>query len=225
MVLAGKGRSVPAAEGRSRGLTLIELVVAIGLGGMVTAMALALFRDVASTYGLMQSRRQEALRAQALVGAMADNLLAGGGIVRLGPGRLVLVNPGGQRVDYQWQDSTLTVNGKTWPLSLASLELDAEGPDCLVRRGLHWERIADHALDTLDGDQDGRIEFRELDRDMSGDLDARECRFVARVRVTLTAVIRGAPVTLRATLHPRNHSPKSQDDEREGENAGIFPSF
>jgi hypothetical protein len=61
-------------------------------------------------------------------------------------------------------------------------------------------------VDSLDGDRDGTIDFGELDRDRSGELDPYECRYIARFSLRLEAVRSGIVSKYTAMVHPRNHA-------------------
>ncbi|MDB5049717.1 MAG: hypothetical protein JWO30_2788 [Fibrobacteres bacterium] len=210
-----------SVQGGSPGVTLIEIVIAVSLSTVVIGLALALFKDAGFAARLGQNRRDAAFQAQALFGSLSENLMTGGGILRLGPGRLEILNFRNRRMAYLWADSALTVNGKARDFRLASLEVVPEGP---MRPG--WKGFSGDApwdLDSLDGNRDGAIDFEELDRDRSGELDPEECRFIARIRITMTTVIREIPSTQTCVVHPRNRVPAvaGQDAEEVMESGGI----
>ena len=184
------------------GVTLIELLLAVSLSSLVVLMALSLFKDVGFAAGFAGGRRDAAFRAQAALGSLSDNLMAGRGVLRLEPGRAELLNRRNLRLTYAWGDSVLTANGVPFKFVLGSLRIDALGP---ARPA--WKPFAGEAawgLDSLDGNHDGRIDSDELDRDGDGTLDLEECRLIASLRVTLTAAYRGTPLVLTALVHPRN---------------------
>ena len=196
----------------SPGVTLIELVVAVSLSTVVVGMALALFKDVGFAARLGQNRRDAAFQAQALFVSLSDNLMTGAGILRLEPsGRLEILNAHNRRVDYAWGDSGLTANGKVWNFRLASLELQPEGPIRPAWMGFSGTMAWD--LDTLDGNRDGVIDFDELDRDGDGALDPEECRFIARIKITMTTVNHGLPITQTCMVHPRNRIPAAAGEK------------
>lgn len=188
------------------GLTMVELMVAVALSGVVAALAMALFKDVGSALYRAQGRERETFQDQALFSALSENLIAGGGILRLAPGELDLLNRSGQKVAYKWEDSTLTINGKAWSMRVSEFKLEPAGPSLLVREGMDWRRIADPALDTLDGNRDGLIDAEELDRDRNGILETWECRYISQIRITFTTLLKGLPVTQTCLIHPRNHA-------------------
>jgi hypothetical protein len=187
------------------GVTLIELVIAVSLSTVVIGLALALFKDAGMAARLGGNRRDAAFRAQALFTSLSGNLMTGGGILRLGPGSLQILNTRNRRVDYQWGDSVLTANGKTWNFRLASLEVSPAGPMRPERRD--FSGTADWDLDSLDGNRDGVIDFQELDRDRNGELDSEESRFIAVIELTMTTLDRGVAFTQTCRVHPRNRMP------------------
>jgi prepilin-type N-terminal cleavage/methylation domain-containing protein len=190
---------------RQRGVTLIELIMALSLSALVVGMAMGLFRDVGFAARLGAGRRDAGTQAQALFASLADNLMTGGGIMRLAPDRLELLNLRNRRIEYHWQDSTLTANGKTWAFRLASLEAVPSGP-----RRPDWKAFSGSLpwdLDSLDGNRDGAIDFEELDRDRNGELDPEESRYIATIRLTLTTVYRGVTAVQTCVVHPRNRVP------------------
>jgi hypothetical protein len=205
----------------SAGVTLIELLVSISLSVLVIGMALALFKDVGSVARLGQGRAEASMEAQAAFTALSNNLMTGGGLLNLGPGSLELLNLRNRRMKYRWEESTLTLNDRAMKFRLASLEAAPEGPmrpDWKDFGGtVHWD------LDSLDGNRDGAIDFEELDRDRSGELEPEECRYIARVRLTMTTVHQGIPTTQTCTVHPRNRVPavSGQDAEEVMESGGI----
>lgn len=190
----------------SRGATLIELIAAISLSALVVAMALALYKDVGKAASLLRGRSAGEFSARALFSALSENVLAGGGILSLGESHLQLVNPAGRRIEYRWEDSTLTVNGRAWPIRLASLEIRAFGPVLPESEGWSRERMEHADVDTLDDDRDGRIDHRELDRDRSGELDAWECRYVAGLSIRMETVREDVANVDSVVVHPRNRA-------------------
>lgn len=210
----GRGRTGPGSpSGSPSGVTLIELLVGISLSAVVIGFALALFKDAGLAARMGSHRRDAGFQADIAFASLADNLMTGGGILRLAPGRLDLLNIRGRRVGYAWADSILSANENPWDFRLASLEIAPMGP---MRPG--WKDFAVETpwdLDSLDGDRDGRIDFDELDRDRSGELDPEECRFIAGIRITMTTVERGIATTQACTVHPRNRVPSAAatDDE------------
>jgi prepilin-type N-terminal cleavage/methylation domain-containing protein len=121
-----------------------------------------------------------------------------------GKGEAVVLNRRNRRVTYAWGDSVLKANGKAYGFRLASLSLEPAGP---VRPA--WQAFAGEMpweLDSLDGDHNGTIDSTELDRNGNGELETEECRFLASVRVTLVASVRGIPITLTTLVHPRNRA-------------------
>jgi prepilin-type N-terminal cleavage/methylation domain-containing protein len=201
MVLKG-----PTAGG-SRGVTLIELLIAISLSTVVIGLALALFKDAGLAARLGDSRHEAAAQAQAVFTSLSGNLMTGGGILRLAPGNLRILNARQRPVEYRWEDSVLISNGKTWNLRLASLEVRPLGPMRPEREdfsgGGEWD------LDSLDGNRDGSIDFDELDRDRNGELDPEESRYVAVIEISMTIIQRGLPFTQNCKVHPRNRVPSS----------------
>lgn len=194
------------------GVTLIELIIAFSLTALVVGMALALYKDVGSATRILRGSRDDDLQARTLFNSLGENLMAGGGILGISPNRLRLLNQAGQKMDYAWEDSTLTVNGRESPIRLASFEVVPSGPILLT--GDTWDRarLESSELDSLDDDHDGTIDFDELDRDRSGELETWECRFVARVVLTMTTVHDGKATMHRIAVHPRNHAREWADD-------------
>jgi prepilin-type N-terminal cleavage/methylation domain-containing protein len=190
----------------SRGVTLIELVAALSLSALVVAMALALYKDVGTAASILRGRKAGDFGARTLFTALSENILAGNGILSLGEAHLRLVNPAGRKTEYRWEDSTLTVNGRPWPIRLASLEVRAFGPVLPDLEGWTRERMEYADVDTLDEDRDGRIDHGELDRDRSGDLDAWECRYIAGVSIRMETVREGVPTVHAVVVHPRNRA-------------------
>ena len=147
--------------------------------------------------------------------------MTGGGILHLGPGRLDILNLRNRRMDYRWRDSSLTVNDRTMDFRLASLEAAPQGPRRPDWKGFGGEAPWD--LDSLDGNGDGAIDFGELDRDRSGELEPEECRFIASITLTMTTMDRGVPITQTCIVHPRNRVPALEGQEAEDvmESGGI----
>lgn len=203
----------PRAPGHgSSGVSLLELIIAFSLSALVVGMALALYKDVGSAARILRGSREDDLEARILFNSLAENLMAGGGLLGISPNRLRLLNQAGLRMDYAWEDSTLTVNGRESPFRLASLEVTPFGPTLLT--GDTWDRARMESadLDSLDDDRDGTIDFDELDRDRSGELEPWECRYVAMIRLTMTTVHDGKPTIHRGAVHPRNHAREWADD-------------
>ena len=105
---------VVTRKGREDGVTMIELLFAISLATVVVLLALALFRDVGFAARITQGKRDAAFESQAAFASLADNLMTGGGILRLGPDRVDLLNRRNRRVTYAWGDSVLSANGAKW---------------------------------------------------------------------------------------------------------------
>lgn len=207
----------------SAGVTLVELLIALAMSSIVLMLALGLFRDVGFAARITGGKRDASFEAQTAFAALTGNLMEGGGILKLGPGEVEILNRRNRRVTYAWSDSVLKANGNAYRFRLASLEAVPAGPVKpawqAFSAALPWE------LDSLDSDRDGRIDSAELDRDRSGYLDAEECRFVASIRVTLTADFRGAPLVLTALVHPRNRVPaRVGEDPDEIETEGGIPA-
>lgn len=196
----------PVFGGRSTtGVTLVELLIATSLSVLVVGMGLALFKDVGVAARLGSGRRDAAFQAQAAFTALSNSLLSGGGLLRIGPDRLEILNRNDRRLDYRWEDSTLSLNGNRFPFRLASLEIKPEGPARPEAGDFSIQPPWD--LDSLDGDRDGRIDFDELDRDRSGELEREECRFIGRITIEMKIVFRGLINVQTASVHPRNRIP------------------
>ena len=188
------------------GLSLIELVAALSLSAMVLALGMALYRDVGAAASQLRGNRDEAFEARVVFSSLCDNLLAGGGLLSLGPERVRLLNRAGARVEYAWSDSTLTVDGRPTGFRIASLEIVPTGPVLPDEEAPVRERMEFAEADSLDDDRDGAIDFDEMDRDRSGELEPWECRWVARVDVRMSTVRSGTVTVLAATVHPRNRA-------------------
>lgn len=201
---ARQGKSERGTPGAS-GVTLIELIIAISLSVLVVGMGLALFKDVGFAARLGSGRRDAAFQAQAAFSTLSNNLMSGGGILRIGPDRLEILNRNNLRMDYRWEDSTLTLNGKKFLFRLASLEIKPEGPSRPKARDFSVQAAWD--LDSLDGDRDGRIDFDELDRDRSGELEPEECRFIGTISINMKTVFRDLLSEQTTSVHPRNRVP------------------
>lgn len=199
-----KGNTESGSVGAA-GVTLIELIIAVSLSVLVVGMGLALFKDVGFAARLGSGRRDAVFQAQTAFSTLANNLMSGGGILRIGPDRLEILNRNNHRMDYRWEDSTLSLNGKKFLFRLASLEIRPEGPNRPEARDFSEQAAWD--LDSLDGDRDGRIDFDELDRDRSGELEAEECRFIGTLSINMTIVFRDLPSMHTAVVHPRNRVP------------------
>jgi hypothetical protein len=214
MVLSGKGPDRAfVRDRRSSGVTLIELMTAISLSSLVVLMAMALLKDAGFAARLLGGKRDAASRSQALFAALSENLMAGGGILRMAPDRLEILNARHRTVDYRWGDSAITVNGKPWNLRIASMQVEPEGPS---RPGWReFSGLGPWELDSLDGNRDGAIDFSELDRDHSGELEPEECRFIARIRITMVVMDHGVPIGQTCVVHPRNRVPAAAGDAAE----------
>jgi hypothetical protein len=198
-------------RGGASGVTLIELLIAISLSSLVILMALALFKDVGFASRLAGGKRDVAFQARSALASLSGNLLTGGGVLRLAPGEVVVLNRRNRRVTYAWGDSVLKANGKPYGFRLVSLRIDPAGP---VRPG--WKAFAGEMpwdLDSLDGDHNGTIDSTELDRNADGVLDTEECRFLASLRLTLVASAHGVPITLTGLVHPRNRAKAGTEAE------------
>lgn len=207
MALKPARSQAAALPGRTQaGVSLIELVVAFSLSSLVVGMGMALYKDVGIAARLVRGGSADALQTRVFFNSLSDNLMGGGGLLSLEPGRLRLLNQRGQKVEYAWEDSAVSVNGKPWGFKLASLEVQPFGP--ALPKGEEWtrERMELAEADSLDEDRDGVIDMDELDRDRSGDLDPLECRYVARVTLKLETVREGTVTTHQGTVHPRNHA-------------------
>jgi prepilin-type N-terminal cleavage/methylation domain-containing protein len=210
----------------NRGVTLIELVVSMALSVLVAAMALAFFKDAGNAARLSRGRREAGFQAQALFSSLSENLLAGSGVLRVGEGRLVLLNGRDLRVEYKKEDSTLSVNGKALGLRVGEFLIEPMGPSRPDRNAMGGLGEQPWDLDSLDQDRDGLIGFSELDRDRNGELDEEECRFVALFRVTLTIVDQNLPMTQVGIVHPRNHFPALTGKDLETSvKSEDFPGF
>jgi hypothetical protein len=187
------------------GVTLVELLVAISLSVLVVGMGLALFKDVGLAARLGSGRLDAGFQAQTAFTTLSNNLMSGGGILRIAPNRLVILNRNNRRMDYGWEDSTLSLNGKPFPFRLASLQISPEGPGRPEAKDFAVLPVWD--LDSLDGDRDGRIGFDEMDRDRNGELEREECRFIGRISVEMKIVFRDLPNVQTTTVHPRNRVP------------------
>ena len=207
-----------ARRGNS-GVTLVELLIAISLSVLVVGMGLALFKDVGAAARLGSGRKDAAFQAQMAFGTLSNSLMSGGGILRIGPDRLVILSRNNRRLDYRWEDSTLSLNGNKFPFRLASLEIRPEGParpeagDFAVLPA--WD------LDSLDGDRDGRIDFDELDRDRNGELESEECRFIGRIAVEMKIVFRDVLSAQAVSVHPRNRVPLDTGRAQEEDVTGL----
>lgn len=212
--------------GSSRGVTLLELLVALSLTGLVATMAVAFWRDAGNAARLAKGRMDAGFRAQALFNSLCENLLAGGGVTYVGPGSLTLINGHKVKLEYGLKDSILSVNGKPTGMRVGVFEVEPMGPDRPFQEGSGQRWVESWDLDSLDSDRDGHIDFQELDKDRSGDLDLDECRFVAKYRVSLTVVERNVPLSQTGIVHPRNHATRKSLEEagRAFESEGI-PEF
>ncbi len=191
------------------GVSLIELLIAISLSVLVVGMGLALFKDVGTAARLGSGRRDAAFQAQAAFTTLSNSLMSGGGILKIGPDRLEILNRNNRRLDYRWEDSTLSLNGKSFAFRLASLEIKPEGP--ARPEPADFSSLPAWDLDSLDGDRDGRIDFDEMDRDRSGELEPEECRFVGRISIEMKIVFRDVIMVQSTSVHPRNRVPASID--------------
>lgn len=189
----------------NRGLTLIELLVAISLSALVGTLAMGLFKNAGHALKLSNSRLTVGSLAQAQFSSLSENLLAGGGLLFLGENRLILLNAHQRKIEYQWQDSILSLNGKPLPLRLGLLKIEPEGPNRPLKSDWNNSLDTPWTLDSLDQDRDGKIDFKELDRDGNGELDAEECLYVGRTTITMTIVDQNILYTQSVAVHPRNH--------------------
>jgi prepilin-type N-terminal cleavage/methylation domain-containing protein len=197
----------PAGPARGqRGLSLLELLIAVSLAGMVVGMALALYKDVFKTAGFAGQRLQGEEKAQSAFTSLVRNLRYGAGMVRLSENSLELLNISGRKLEYRWEDSVLSVDGNPRSFRLASLKVEAMGPSIPLGSDGYPDWNLAPALDSLDEDRDGAIDFDELDRDGDGELDLEECRFVSHVRLTMVSAVSDPPSTRTALIYPRNHA-------------------
>jgi prepilin-type N-terminal cleavage/methylation domain-containing protein len=191
---------------RQRGITLIELLIAVALAGLVASIALATFKQVGGATRLLGGRMRGDFQAQTAFTTLSRNIMYGGGVIHLGENSLDLFNQRGRRVDYRWEDSSLLVNGRRQDFRLAELKVEGFGPP--IPRDADgqpdWDRVP--GLDTLDEDRDGIITFGELDRDGDGELSLEECRFLSLVRLTMVASNGEIPSTRSVAMHPRNRA-------------------
>ncbi|MEO6096157.1 MAG: prepilin-type N-terminal cleavage/methylation domain-containing protein [Fibrobacteria bacterium] len=202
-----------------RGLTLVELLIAISLSTVVVGLSLALFKDAGFAARLGAGNRDAAFQARAAFGAISENLMTGNGIVELGPDKILVLNRANRRTEYRLEDSTLRLNGKPFGFKVAAWTVEPEGPQRPEGNGFSVGTPWD--LDSLDGDRDGRIPFDELDRDRSGALDDEECRFIATVKLSLNTVYRGISIVQTAVVHPRNRVPGVAESGVENNAAGF----
>lgn len=204
---------VNAGRRAQAGVTLIELMVAVAMTTVVILLAYGLLKDVGIAAKLLSGRRGAAFESQVAFASLSENLMTGGGILRLSPEGAEVLNRRNRRVTYAAADSALTVNGVPWKFKLASLAFEAQGP---IRPdwkafsgGMPWE------LDSLDGDRDGRLDFEELDRDRDGELGPEEATRIASIRITLVAMDKGVPIVHTCVVHPRNHVPAVEGQDAE----------
>lgn len=189
-----------------RGVTFIELVVALSMTSLVVVMALALFKDAGLAARLSGSRGEQDRNARTFFSSLTDNLLSGGGILSLGPERLRLLNVSGRPMEYAWGDNTLKVNGQPWPVQVVSLELETWGPSLPPGEAGSREKMEYAEVDSLDDDHNGLIDFSELDRDRSGELETQEARYIGKVMIRMRLARDGILDSLVAVVHPRNHA-------------------
>lgn len=201
-----------AGPSRQAGISLIELIIAMGLSALVIGMGLALFKDIGAAARFIATGRDNALETRAQFNALCDNLLAGQGVLFLSPQNLRVLNVGGMKVDYAWEESTFTVNGRPLGFRLAEMQIDAWGPTLPPGEDWSRDRMEFADVDSLDDDRDGEIDFEELDRDRSGDLNPHEARYVARFAIRLKTVHKGIATEHKAQVHPRNHAREWTDD-------------
>jgi len=190
---------------RNRGVTLLELLVSIALSGVVITLAMSFWKDAGHAIHLNRGKRDAQFQSQMLFYALKENLLAGMGVIYLSPQKLVLVNGYHHRMEYVWQDSTLTVNGKKLSTPVKLFSVIAKGPVHPLASGSDHILIANWDLDSLDNNADGLVDQEELDRDRNGNLDGKETRFVANYELTFVYSHENLIDTLKAVIHPRNH--------------------
>jgi prepilin-type N-terminal cleavage/methylation domain-containing protein len=192
--------------GRQRGLTLIELLIAVAMAGLVAGMAMALFKDMGGAARLIGGRARGDFASQVALTSLSRNLMYGAGVVRLGPNALDLLNTRGKRVEYRWGDSSLTVNGRPLDFRLASMTVEASGPMIPIDADGQPDWDLAPGLDSLDENRDGTVDFEELDRNGDGELDMYECRFISLIRLTMTTKMGEVSSSRAMAVHPRNHA-------------------
>jgi hypothetical protein len=99
------------------------------------------------------------------------------------------------------------------------LDIEPEGPLRPAWKGFSGTPAWD--LDSLDGNRDGAIDFQEMDRDHDGGLGPEECRYIARIRITMTTVADGHTITLACMVHPRNRMPAASEGNEEDVSAAA----
>jgi hypothetical protein len=187
------------------GITLIELLVSIALSSLVAIMAFAFFKDAGSAARRTQAHQGIGFQTQAVFSSLTENLLSGGGVLRLGQNRLILLNRQDKIMDYSLVDSTLSINGKALPMRIGEFKIEPIGPVKPEHKGSYRELEQAWELDSLDNDRDGQVTFQELDRDRDDSLSAEECRYVGLYQVRLTTIDHGLTTKLESFIHPRNH--------------------
>lgn len=191
---------------RNVGVTLLELLVAIALSGIVATLAMSFWKDAGHAIHLSRGNRDLRFQFQAVFSSLRENLLSGKAVLKVAPQQIELVNANNRRWQYSLQDSTLTINQKKFPGAVTLFSVIASGPNHPLAEGSNHLLVEHWNLDSLDNNADGIIDQDELDRDQSGSLSVGETRFVATYQITMAFLYENFPDTLRAIVHPRNHS-------------------
>ncbi len=191
-----------APSRRSQGFTLLELLTAMAVTGIIALLAFAAIRMYWAQSIPFKKDSERTFRAQVLLQSLAANIRSGRGIVSLGADEIILLNSSGARMHYQVRDSLLYINAVPQDFPVSGWEIQAWGPQ---RPSMAWEDQSNWSLDSLDANRNGMVDFSELDTDFDGLLTDSECRLLGRISIRLEIMGEsGRTLPLAVTVHPRN---------------------
>ncbi len=196
-----------------KGYTLVELLVAISLTGIVVTFALHLYLAVNRQTIRFDKSNAIRMEEQNLVTVLTHIIRNSACLTFLDEREIHLARFNLPMQKIEFQDSLLFINEHAASPIFKNFTFSAIGPKWNL--DLDFERNSLQALsakdqellDSLDRDYDGTLSFDELDENMDGTLEGQECQLVSQVLVEYEYQGPGEELLHRnISVYLRNHS-------------------
>ncbi len=190
---------------KKNGFTVIELMVALALSGIVMALAYQMFLSSQSSMFHRQAKKQEQFNISRFLEGLSQSLIVGKGIYEMEENSISWENQSGIRKRLFLEDSILRINEDSLLFSIAQINIRPYTP-LAEPVDFFSEGNKNSLLNYYEKDGDYLLEFDEMDLNGNGKLDVNECKLVSLIELKIVWNFRGTEKIYGFTVHPRNRT-------------------